>query len=208
MPAKYLMDEYNVIVIYDRPVSDKGGAEFEPSILYDEGEAFADARKYVGAGKCDSAKVYRYNGTAREYLLAKSTSRLLDKCTLIGEVNRRGTTLYDRRGKVVTEYDDMYEGEGVLTYGEFLNESMQLPEIEFECTCADITEGEWDRLMKGKRKYPYRKIVEAIRQTYPEMYEQLGLMYSNPWSDDTYRTSTHIIMMHSATEYFFRVIRW
>ena len=198
MPAKYSIDEYDVVVIYDRPVSDNDGAEFESSMFYDDDEAFADARKYVDAGKCDSAKVYRYKGTAKEYIMSKSASSLLDKCRLMGAVDKEGVTVYESHRECVS----------VLKYEEFLNESMQLPEIEFECTCADISQSEWDRLMKGRRKYPYRKIVDAIRQTYPEMYDELGLMYSNPWADDTYRTSTHIIMTHSATEYFFRVIRW
>ena len=95
----------------------------------------------------------------------------------------------------------------ILTFNEYaLNESADLPRVEFECTCADISSSEWDELMKGRRKFSYAKMVKIIQQQYPELYRDLSLNYPNPWENDTYRTPTHLIMTHSAIEYFFRII--
>ena len=81
-----------------------------------------------------------------------------------------------------------------------------IPEIEFECTCVGITLDEFDRLMKGRKRYPYGKMLKAIKKTYPELYDDMGLQFPNPWSKDTYITPTHLIMTHSGIEYFFRIV--
>lgn len=76
--------------------------------------------------------------------------------------------------------------------------------ITYETNCTETTQEEWDELMKGGKPYPYSNLVNLIRKYYPKMYNELALNYHNPWSDDTYETKTHLILTHSAIEYFFR----
>jgi len=71
-----------------------------------------------------------------------------------------------------------------------------------ECTCADINQNTWNRLMKGARKKSYRILLKLIKKQLPELYRDLALEFPNPWDDQTKQTDTHYILVHSATEYF------
>ena len=74
-----------------------------------------------------------------------------------------------------------------------------------ECTCDSCGSlQEWERLMKGRRKFSYKKLCRMIKETLPDLYEALALQFYNPWHKNTAQTETHYIMCHSATEYFFR----
>lgn len=74
----------------------------------------------------------------------------------------------------------------------------------FDCTCADITLEQWDALMKGRRRMSYHSACRMIKKDLPELFSALSLHLNNPWKGDTYQTKTHIIITHSATEYFIR----
>ena len=94
-------------------------------------------------------------------------------------------------------------------YTQFLVERFSndnLPMIEFDATCADITEDEWNRRMKGKRPFSYNTLKKMIKQQYPMLYDELGLDFYNPWQDHTYQTPEYYVLTASATEYFFRKI--
>lgn len=60
----------------------------------------------------------------------------------------------------------------------------------------------WNQYMENKEPYPYAKAVQYIRELLPKLYESLVLNLHNPWESDTYITSEHLIITHSATEYF------
>lgn len=96
-----------------------------------------------------------------------------------------------------------------------LNESVEYDEeeyedwendapIEYDGCCADIDIEEWNRRMKGARPYPYEKLVEMVKQYYPRLYDALALQFPNPYADDTVETDDYLVLVHSATEYFFR----
>ena len=73
-----------------------------------------------------------------------------------------------------------------------------------ECTCADITEEQWERLMHNARRMAYKKLVSTIKKSLPDLYYALGLNYPNPYSTQCRQTDTHYILVHSAIEYFIR----
>lgn len=78
--------------------------------------------------------------------------------------------------------------------------------MEFIGTCADFNLNEWNNLMKGAKPFSYKKICKMIKEQYPEMYFSLALNLYNPWCQQTKKTKTHYIMVHSATEYFFKIV--
>jgi len=51
----------------------------------------------------------------------------------------------------------------------------------------------------------YRKVVKLIKQHLPDLYDDLGLNYYNPWCSQTYRSKDgrYIIITHSMIEYLF-----
>ncbi|MBQ0154708.1 MAG: hypothetical protein KBS70_08020 [Bacteroidales bacterium] len=71
-----------------------------------------------------------------------------------------------------------------------------------ECSCCDINQSQWNRLMKGRRKMSYRWLVAHIKKYLPELYHSLGLQFYNPWEDQCYRTPSHYVLTHSAIEFF------
>lgn len=73
-----------------------------------------------------------------------------------------------------------------------------------ECTCADITEKQWERLMNNARRMSYKKLVSAIKKNLPDLYYAIGLNYPNPYSTQCRQTDTHYILVHSAIDYFIR----
>lgn len=73
-----------------------------------------------------------------------------------------------------------------------------------ECTCADITEKQGERLMSNARRVSYKKLLSLIKNNMPDLYYGLGLNYHNPYSADCRQTDTHYILVHSAIEYFIR----
>lgn len=78
--------------------------------------------------------------------------------------------------------------------------------IELECTCESISISKWDELMAGAKKANGKKIREMIKKQFPDIYEAMGLRFPNPYESNSVKTNTHYIYVHSAVEYFFRII--
>lgn len=76
--------------------------------------------------------------------------------------------------------------------------------LYYEGCCAGFSTRKCDSLMKNRRRFSYKRLVSLIKKQYPDMYEELGLEFPNPWSSDTWKTPIHLIMNHSSVEYFFR----
>lgn len=68
--------------------------------------------------------------------------------------------------------------------------------VVLECNCSNITQDKFDDLMKGAKR-ANKKFVNKILCNY---FDKLNL---NPYP--CYRTKTHIILVHSAIEYFFKI---
>jgi len=72
--------------------------------------------------------------------------------------------------------------------------------LSLECTCTDISIDKWNELMHGTRRASKRQVNRLVRKFLPELYEALALWCYNPYS--YYRTDKHLILVHSAIEYF------
>ena len=72
--------------------------------------------------------------------------------------------------------------------------------VILECTCADIPESKWDKLYEGATRGDKRKIQSIIRNHFEDGWFKLW----NPYP--CYKTETHLIYIHSATDYFFKIL--
>ena len=70
------------------------------------------------------------------------------------------------------------------------------------CSCIDIST--WEQLMKGAVKANKREINRLVKRFEPAIYNMLALNFNNPY--DYFRTENHFVVVHSATEYFFKII--
>lgn len=68
--------------------------------------------------------------------------------------------------------------------------------VKLECNCTNISQDRFNDLMKGAVR-ANKKIVNKLVGSY---FHKLHL---NPYP--CYRTKTHIILVHSLIEYFFKI---
>lgn len=71
-----------------------------------------------------------------------------------------------------------------------------------ECTCADINQTKWEKLMEGATRADKRKLNALIKKKMPELYGALALNLYNPYH--YYKTAKHWVLIHSAIEYFIK----
>lgn len=76
--------------------------------------------------------------------------------------------------------------------------------IEYYTNALSVSSAEWKRLTKDRVKASKPEINRLIKIHYPELYHRLALNAYNPYN--YYRTETHLIMIHSNIEYFFKII--
>ena len=72
--------------------------------------------------------------------------------------------------------------------------------LSLDTTCVQTTGREYDRLMEGctvaNKSYIDRLVMEHL----PVLYTALSLNLRNPYQ--YYKTKTHLILIHSAVNYF------
>lgn len=76
--------------------------------------------------------------------------------------------------------------------------------LELQCTCVGIGIRKWDTLMFNSKKANGSKIRGLIKKHLPELYESLALEFRNPYENQSVRTTTHLIYVHSGIEYFIK----
>ena len=69
-----------------------------------------------------------------------------------------------------------------------------------DATCSGINLAQWKRWMAGATRADKRRIDSLVRRHLPNLYEDLRLDLRNPYV--YYKTLTHLILVHSAIEYF------
>lgn len=79
----------------------------------------------------------------------------------------------------------------------------QLRSLTLEYTCVGISQRKWDKLMDGAVRADKQKINRLVKTHLPDLYENLCLDYYNPYN--YYKTSTHLILVHSSIEYFLKM---
>lgn len=77
--------------------------------------------------------------------------------------------------------------------------------IYLECCCVNVSEREWDELMKGAKKANGSKIRGMIKKQLPDLYKDLTLNFHNPYESQSQKTKTHYIYVWSAIEYFLKI---
>lgn len=81
---------------------------------------------------------------------------------------------------------------------------METPEkissLSLECDCTSITVNQWEKLMEGATRANKRLIDKHVLDYYPEQFDILR--FYNPYN--YFKTNTHLIVVHSAIEYFFK----
>lgn len=77
--------------------------------------------------------------------------------------------------------------------------------LEYDGCCKDISLKEHKRRMKGAVRANQRKINQLVKRHLPDLYTSLALEFYNPYK--YYMTDTHLILVHSATEYFLKYTR-
>lgn len=77
--------------------------------------------------------------------------------------------------------------------------------IEYETSCTCINTSTWEQLMKGAVKANKREINRLVKRFEPTFYNMLALNFYNPYN--YFRTGNHFVVVHSAIEYFFKIIQ-
>lgn len=72
--------------------------------------------------------------------------------------------------------------------------------LVLEARCSDISQWKWNKLMAGATRANVRTINKLVKEHLPELYSDLALHLCNPYH--YYKTKTHLILVHSAIEYF------
>lgn len=75
--------------------------------------------------------------------------------------------------------------------------------LTYEGNCTEKCLEEWDRLMQGAVRADKRKVNLLVKKYLPGFYEELCLNLNTYYK--YYRTVTHLIVVHSAIEYFLRI---
>ena len=76
----------------------------------------------------------------------------------------------------------------------------QVDSLWLEATCSGINLVQWDRLMAGATRADKRSINSLVRKELPDLYQALSLNLRNPYN--YFKTRRHLILVHSAIEYF------
>lgn len=77
-----------------------------------------------------------------------------------------------------------------------------IQDVVYDTNCTETTPHNWERLMEGAVKANKKKINSIVKRLLPSLWEELGLKYYNPYSYK--RSRTHLILVHSAIEYFIK----
>ena len=81
----------------------------------------------------------------------------------------------------------------------------QVDGLWLEATCTGINLAQWNRWMSGAPRANHRLINRLVRRHLPDLYEALSLNLRNPYH--YFKTRRHLILVHSAIEYFL-AYRW
>ena len=75
--------------------------------------------------------------------------------------------------------------------------------LDFYATCVNIDINEHEELMRNARVANKKIVNKLVRKFLPDLYSNLNLNLYNPYQ--YYKTKTHIILVHSSTEYFLKI---
>ncbi|HPT26857.1 MAG TPA: hypothetical protein PLZ95_10595 [Bryobacteraceae bacterium] len=76
----------------------------------------------------------------------------------------------------------------------------QVDDLWLEATCACINLAQWNRWTDGATRADHRLVNSLVRRHLPDLCEDLRLDLRNPYH--YFKTRRHLILVHSAIEYF------
>lgn len=76
----------------------------------------------------------------------------------------------------------------------------RIDNLELEATCTSIDIQTWEKFMEGATTADKKKINRSVKKHLPELYDGLSLNLYNPYK--YFKTKRHLILVHSAIEYF------
>ena len=76
----------------------------------------------------------------------------------------------------------------------------QVDSLWLEATCSGISLAQWNRWMYGATRADKRRIDGLVRKHLPDLHKALSLNLWNPYH--YFKTRRHLILLHSAIEYF------
>lgn len=75
--------------------------------------------------------------------------------------------------------------------------------LEYECNCTNCGSIHvWNRLMEGAVRANKRALNSLVKKFLPDLHKGLALQFHNPYN--YFRTETHLVLVHSAVEYFLK----
>jgi len=77
--------------------------------------------------------------------------------------------------------------------------------LTYYSSCLSLSSYEWKKLMTGHKRANKEQVNKLLRKHCPEFYNHLELDFYNPYN--YYKTDTHLIIVHSNIEYFFKIER-
>lgn len=68
--------------------------------------------------------------------------------------------------------------------------------------CAGISYSRWTKYMEGTTKANGKTIRNLIKNHLPELYDELGLNFYNPYESNSVKKPGLLVYVHSSIEYF------
>lgn len=76
----------------------------------------------------------------------------------------------------------------------------RIAHLSYVATCVGITKRDCEVYKRGAKRANKRAINKLVKKLLPDLYNELALNFRNPYN--YYRTSKHLIVVHSGIEYF------
>lgn len=77
--------------------------------------------------------------------------------------------------------------------------------IYFYADCTSITITQHEKFMENSTKANGKKIRQLIKNNCPDLYENLGLDFPNPYEHKSRKKDGMLIYVHSSIEYFLKI---
>jgi hypothetical protein len=76
--------------------------------------------------------------------------------------------------------------------------------LQLVSTCVGCGLHQWDKYMKGTTKADGKRIRTHIKHHLPELFDDLGLDYYNPYEAQSRKKKGLLVYVHSGIEYFIK----
>lgn len=78
----------------------------------------------------------------------------------------------------------------------------QVNSMELVSSCVSINISQWEEYMEGTTKANGKTIRNLIKNHLPDLYNELGLNFYNPYENQSMKKPGLLVYVHSGIEYF------